>query len=348
MLFDINACLGDSRSFTIPLTKDGEAYSPDSETGALIFTAKYARTDADENSVFQKSSGAGITLSGTNAVVTIVREDTVDATPANLSWDIMWQDSETLERQPLNSGCLRLTRPVTREQQTSVPVTTTDDPLPFGVGTPPAMQRQFRVLGNEEAVLYTDGGIRYSGPDSYVSLPAPDETKIGTLIEFYGYDYGFPNGFYSNDGDNILPPSGAARGWFSVPSRARVTAQLNDEGNWQVTVLDPGIVNLPYASGEFGLNLTDGSRFYFAYLTGDTLFGINGGVNGDQIEVMIGWTQSTPTLSFDGTIKIPDAAAALMPFDLEVWRSYSFKCLVRGAYWTLQFPIQGPTIEGED
>jgi hypothetical protein len=208
--------------------------------------------------------------------------------------------------------------------------------------------RGFRTLDNEDVITYDDGSIAYTGADKWVQLPEVDTGKVGTTLEFYGYNStGYTNGFYTNDGDTILLPEGGTRNWFSVPSNARVRAQLGDDSLWHITVIEAGIVNLPFATGEYGLNLTDGSRWYIGYLTGDTYFAFNGGRDGDTAEVMIGWTQSAPTLEFSSSIKMPSDLSALMPITLEAWRSYSFECLFRGGYWTLK-DIQGPTVEAED
>ena len=213
----------------------------------------------------------------------------------------------------------------------------------------PAIQRKFRTLDDGNAVTYADGGIGYNGPDQWVSLPTPDEAKIGAAFLFYGYDSnGYVNGFYSNDGDVIIAPdSPTPRGWFAVPSRASVMAQLSEAGNWLVTVLDAGVTNIPYCTGEFGLNVTDGSNFYIGYLYNDTLIGINGGRDGARMQVSIGYTSGTPQLTFDSSIKLRNNASP-GPIDLDVWRSYSFRCLFRGGYQTLDGNLEGPTVESED
>jgi len=207
----------------------------------------------------------------------------------------------------------------------------------------------FRALSDGNIVNYNDAAIRYNGPDQWVQLPEVADARVGKIIDFFGYDSsGYTNGFYTNDGNTVLPPSGAARNWFSVPSRARVRIQLGDDLLWRVTVLDAGIVNFPFCSGSTTLNLTDGSRFYFGYLNDTAAFGVSGGVDMDTVECAVGWTQGTPRLDFDSSVKLPNGVSSLLPVDLEVWRSYSFECIKRGGYWALKGPVQGPTLETED
>jgi len=122
---------GDSREFVIALEKDGAAFTPDSGSGALIFTVKNSYEDSDDEAVFQKASGAGITLSGSNATVTILRADSLDLCLKKYFVELLWEDAESLLSQPVASGILEVDQRLTREQQTSVPVVTTDDPLPF-------------------------------------------------------------------------------------------------------------------------------------------------------------------------------------------------------------------------
>jgi hypothetical protein len=208
--------------------------------------------------------------------------------------------------------------------------------------------RAFRVLSNESPVLYTDGAIRFSAAGDYVSLPAPDETKIGAVFTFYGYDTGIVCGFYSNDGSIIIRPDGTVSNYFSVPPSATAFTQLDDNGYWRVTLLETGRFVIPSLTGTVILDRENGEVQYASYLDGSVVLSVSNGVNSDQLEVCIGWTQNTPTLSFATDIRIPPAAAALMPITLDLWRSYSFTLQKRGGVWTLTSPIQGPTVEVED
>jgi hypothetical protein len=138
---------GDSKIFTISMVKDGAAFSPDPTTGYLVFTVKENRSDADEDSVYQKaSSGAGITFSGSTASVRQLRADTLDlfddvedvTVPLDFFVELLWVDTETLLGEPVAAGGLRLTYRLTQEQTTSTDVITTEEPLPIGGADIPA------------------------------------------------------------------------------------------------------------------------------------------------------------------------------------------------------------------
>jgi hypothetical protein len=212
------------------------------------------------------------------------------------------------------------------------------------------MQRAFRVMSNENPVLYTDGGIAYDAANSWVSLPTPDEAKIGAMLRFYGYSAigGYVCGIYTDGGNFVKLPNGSVTNYFTVCNDAIVDAQLDSDGFWRVTIVQTGINFLPYVSGGTTLDFVDGENYYIGYLSGDTTFDVSGGVDGSKMDVAIGWCEGSPTLDFSANIKMPADVSALLPITLETWRSYSMSFVKRGAYWTLQLPIQGPTVEGED
>lgn len=125
--------LGDSPVFTIPLTWQGAAFAAGTDW-ALIWTAKSKATDTDAQALIQKTTGAGITASGNNAVVTLVRADTVNLYVGALVWDVQAAKVSTGEVRTVARGRLILERDVTQQTTTSIPVVTTEDPLPFGGG----------------------------------------------------------------------------------------------------------------------------------------------------------------------------------------------------------------------
>lgn len=131
--------LGDQIVLTLPLKNaDGTDFEPGDDY-ALIFTAKRRDTDTDADAVIQCATGAGIEASGSNAVVTINRAATVDLEPCKLVCDIQAQHVVTGEIvRTVAYLILGLRRDITRETTTSVPVITTEDPLPFGAS--PAAQ----------------------------------------------------------------------------------------------------------------------------------------------------------------------------------------------------------------
>lgn len=127
----LTAYIGDSASFEIPLTWEGAAFDPESEW-ALISTFKYRASDLDAAAIFQKTSGAGITVTGTTATLTTVHEDTASLPACNIVGDIQAENVSTGEIRTVAYIRLALSQDITRETTTSIPVITTEDPLPFG------------------------------------------------------------------------------------------------------------------------------------------------------------------------------------------------------------------------
>ena len=318
-------------------TVGGERTFTPGATGALIFagaTASDVRSTLGLGSLATQSGTFSGTSSGTNTGDQNLSGLLVKA--SNLS------DLTSASTARTNLGLGSLATQSGTFSGTSSGTNTGDQDLS---GLSP---RAFRVLSNESPVLYTDGAIRFSAAGDYVSLPAPDETKIGAVFTFYGYDTGIVCGFYSNDGSIIIRPDGTVSNYFSVPPSATASAQLDDNGYWRVTLLETGRFVIPSLTGTVILDRENGEVQYASYLDGSVVLSVSNGVNSDQLEVCIGWTQNTPTLSFATDIRIPPAAAALMPITFDLWRSYSFTLQKRGGVWTLTSPIQGPTVEVED
>lgn len=215
-------------------------------------------------------------------------------------------------------------------------------------GTAPAIQRAFRTLNNEEPVLYTDGGIKLGAQNTWVSLPAPDEAKIGASVVFYGPDNDTgQNGFYSDDGNIIIWPDGTTIDYFPLPSGARATAQLDEAGYWRVALLQGGRTNLGNLSaGEIGINPDNGEYQYCQLGTGDYIFYPNGsGSEGKRITVCIQYSGGC-TLDFSSIQNASDSLVSF-PKTLTAWRSYRFGWLYTGGVWTLEF-LKGGYVEGVD
>ena len=125
--------IGDQIVLTLPLKNaDGTALTPGTDY-ALIFTAKNSDADDDSAAVIQLASGAGIVHSGSNAVCTIHPDATVDLSARNLIFDVQAQHVVTGEIvRTAAYGRLQLKRDITRSTTTSIPVITTETPLPFG------------------------------------------------------------------------------------------------------------------------------------------------------------------------------------------------------------------------
>lgn len=127
---NLKTYIRESVTFTIPLNDRGVAFAP-GEDYNLIFTAKRSEKDADLDALFQKASGAGITLDNTSALVSLVPDDTTDLEAGNIVYDIRAQHVVTGARKTVARGVLKLIQDVGREPETSVPVITIEPPLPF-------------------------------------------------------------------------------------------------------------------------------------------------------------------------------------------------------------------------
>lgn len=121
--------IGTDKTYTLPMTWEGVAYSL--EAGEILtFSAKRNKSDTDENSVFQKALGSGITVDGSTSTVAIIREDTEEETASQtLHCDIRATRLDGSSR-IVWEGLLKLERAVTRQVTTSRPVNTTNTPLP--------------------------------------------------------------------------------------------------------------------------------------------------------------------------------------------------------------------------
>ncbi len=129
----ITGYIADSSSWTIALVHPitGAAFTPGNDYG-LVATFKNRENDADANAVIQKATGAGITVSGSNATVTLVRADTADFCECNLHFGIRATNASTGASFTVAERRVKFEKPTTLETTTSVDVVTTEDPLPFG------------------------------------------------------------------------------------------------------------------------------------------------------------------------------------------------------------------------
>ncbi len=152
---DLQTYIRESVTLVIPLTEGGIAggtpFAP-GENYNLIFTVKRDAKDADAEAVFQKQSGAGIEVNDTDALVSLVPDDTTDLDAINLVFDVRGQHVVTGARKTLGRGNLKLSRDITRETEVSVPVTTTEPPLPF-----PAIGRIYNTTTETYYILTLSG-----------------------------------------------------------------------------------------------------------------------------------------------------------------------------------------------
>lgn len=198
--------LGDSITHLIPLRWQGAAFEPGSDW-LLIFTAKADTEDADDDALIQKASGYGISVEGSTASVALVPDDTVTVAERTLLWDIQAQHTVSGEVRTVATGNLRLSRDVTRETTPSVPIHTTEPPVPTGPAGPAPVITVGTVTtgapGTAAAVEITGTAPNYTlnvtipagfdGDDAAVTTPnvqaaGAQMTSIGFLDDFSRLD----------------------------------------------------------------------------------------------------------------------------------------------------------------
>jgi len=125
--------VGDAKSYVIPMRWDNADFTP-SDNYYLIWTLKSdPDTEEDTSAKIQKVLGAGISVSGTYATVTLLPPDTAgdpDAdpvitplTPGTYFWDLQYQDLDNPDNvKTVRNGSLDLYRDVTRETSASIPI----------------------------------------------------------------------------------------------------------------------------------------------------------------------------------------------------------------------------------
>lgn len=156
--------IGDDKTYALPMTWDGAAHTV-AEGEVLVFSAKYDKDDEDEESVFQKALGAGITVDGSTATLTVLREDTVNE-PASITLqaDLRATRLDGSSRK-VWEGLLRLERGVTRNTTTSRAVITSNEPLPV-------------ILPGWEVIQLT-----LAAYEALTTEEQEDETKIYAILD---------------------------------------------------------------------------------------------------------------------------------------------------------------------
>lgn len=155
---NLTAFIGDSVTLAVPLTWQDAPFAP-GDDWALIFTAKHRARDTDAEAVIQKASGAGIEVTGYTASVSLVPLDTLALRACDLVFDIQAQHVTTGAVRTAAIGILALARDITRETETSIPVNTTEDPLPFGPTMPEGLGDfdSITIAAGDELELVKDG-----------------------------------------------------------------------------------------------------------------------------------------------------------------------------------------------
>lgn len=119
--------LGDSLDLEIPLVWRDEPFAP-AGLWSLIMTAKRKMTDGDAAAVFQKTSDAGIMVTGSTAVLDIVPVDTRNKLPGVLLCDIQARRISDSKVRTVARFRLHLSSDVTRETTASIPIYTSQPP----------------------------------------------------------------------------------------------------------------------------------------------------------------------------------------------------------------------------
>lgn len=111
--------LGDTKSFRIPLRWQNRPFLPGNDWH-LVFTAKLDPSDDDWNPPIQLELGAGITISGHLATISLSRALTVDQNPCKLHWDIQAERLDSAEVRTVRHGTLTLLRDITRDRKSPI------------------------------------------------------------------------------------------------------------------------------------------------------------------------------------------------------------------------------------
>lgn len=116
--------LGESKTFTIPLELDGSSFTPGTDY-TLYFACKEYLDDAPEDSKIEKTTGNGLTHSGSTALVELVFEDSNTLDDKAYFYAIRAQHNTTGAWITLQTGKLRFRKAPPDEPTVSVPINTT-------------------------------------------------------------------------------------------------------------------------------------------------------------------------------------------------------------------------------
>lgn len=173
--------MGDGATVDIPLHFDDPSYDPSSAVG--IFTAKLSDSDADDQALIQKVTGAGLefvsTAAGWVARLEFVRDDTVDLRPGFAVYDVQCQRAGESPRTAAKA-LLTLIRDVTRNLTTSVPVYTAQPPFPGG--TPEGIAGVASVNGRAGVVVLDKTDVGLGNVDNTADLDKPVSTQQAAAI----------------------------------------------------------------------------------------------------------------------------------------------------------------------
>lgn len=123
--YHLNA--GDTRNLSVALELDGQPLTQD-EDWTFIATCKEHETDSDAAAKWQKTSAAGIAISGTHALLNLVRLDTIQSGGKNLYFDVHGTHTPTNTSKTVAKCRLAVSRVQTLDPTPSIPIYTTEPP----------------------------------------------------------------------------------------------------------------------------------------------------------------------------------------------------------------------------
>jgi hypothetical protein len=119
--------LRDTKTHTIPMEWEEAAFTPGGDW-ELVFTAKRKATDTDAEAVFQKTTGAGITVTGSTAYVQVLPEDTDGLSPISLICDIQARNPTTNAFRTVWMDRIKIGQDVTHQSAATLPIFTRTPP----------------------------------------------------------------------------------------------------------------------------------------------------------------------------------------------------------------------------
>jgi hypothetical protein len=318
--------LADSVEHTVPLTRDDAVFDvgEDGDDWFFVFSAKNKREDEDSEAVFQKTSGAGMSVTGSEATISVLRVDTEELRPKTLFCGIrathVSGDSFTAWE-----GKLRLDKAVGQEVTSSVEIFTIDPPFPASVVSSIDAAPTLTPITGAEEVPSVIGGV----------LKKITWTAIKDWLAGFFADISHASTHATGGGDDITPADiGAEAQGVCVPYTG-ATGNL-DMGEYAISTggQDAAIFTFGqdayiytsgqgasiYTSGQFAAISTSGEDAYistfgeaayistigpYAYIQTASTFNI--ATAGGNYKTIIG--NVTPTLG-DQTINFPDTAGA--------------------------------------
>jgi hypothetical protein len=163
--------VGDSKTHSIPMTWEGQSFTPDSQW-LLLLSVKLRKTDADRFSLFQKALGAGITVSGSTASISVVPTDTNDAPATTYFGDIQAQSTTTGQVRTVAEFELVLEAAPTRNLQSSIEIHTAQPAYPNGPAGPPNVLT-IGTVTTGEANTNASATISGTSPAQVLNLTIP-------------------------------------------------------------------------------------------------------------------------------------------------------------------------------